>query len=144
MIHFLSHIWLNKWAWRHLVVSALMRVYWAHNTAVFHNQTCSEPEFVNILRSPGIDSQPGGPVRQPYLANRRPGYIGWRNRFLGIDPGVLKRLEIRGLEILCCFTSLLLLYFLIHFTSFSSRHVKSSFLFQCDRLKHKIICIRLT
>jgi hypothetical protein len=23
--------------------------------------------FVNLLRSPGIDSQPGGPVRQPYL-----------------------------------------------------------------------------
>jgi hypothetical protein len=27
----------------------------------------SEPEFVNLLRSPGIDSQPGGPVRQPLL-----------------------------------------------------------------------------
>jgi hypothetical protein len=24
----------------------------------------SEPEFVNLLRSPAIDSQPGGPVRQ--------------------------------------------------------------------------------
>ncbi len=29
--------------------------------------TGSEPVFVNLLRSPGIDSQPGGPVRQPYL-----------------------------------------------------------------------------
>ncbi len=26
-----------------------------------------EPVFVNLLRSPGIDAQPGGPVRQPYL-----------------------------------------------------------------------------
>jgi hypothetical protein len=26
-----------------------------------------EPVFVNILRSPGINSQPGGLVRQPYL-----------------------------------------------------------------------------
>jgi hypothetical protein len=31
---------------------------------------CSEPEFVNLLRSPGIDSQPGGPVQQPYLTYR--------------------------------------------------------------------------
>ncbi len=64
----------------------------------FHNQTCSEPEFVNILRSPGIDSQPGGPVRQPYLAyrsarlHRLAESIPW-NRF----PGVLKRLQIRAL-----------------------------------------------
>ncbi len=27
-----------------------------------------EPVFVDILRSPGIDFQPGGPVRQPYLS----------------------------------------------------------------------------
>ncbi len=27
----------------------------------------SVPKFVNLLRSPGIDYQPGGPVRQPYL-----------------------------------------------------------------------------
>jgi hypothetical protein len=30
----------------------------------------SVPVFVNLLRSPGIDSQPGGPVRQPYLSYR--------------------------------------------------------------------------
>ena len=31
-----------------------------------------EPVFVNLLFSPGIDSQPGagGPVRQPYLSYR--------------------------------------------------------------------------
>jgi hypothetical protein len=30
----------------------------------------SEPAFVNLLRGPGIDSQPGRPVRQPYLSYR--------------------------------------------------------------------------
>ncbi len=30
----------------------------------------SEPVFVDLLRSPGIDSQPGGSVRQPYLTLR--------------------------------------------------------------------------
>ncbi len=30
-----------------------------------------EPVFVNLLRSPGIDPQPGGTVRQPYLLYRR-------------------------------------------------------------------------
>ncbi len=30
----------------------------------------TEPEFVNLFRSPGIDFQPGGPVRQPYLTYR--------------------------------------------------------------------------
>ena len=30
--------------------------------------TISKPVFVNLLRSPGIDSQPVGPVRQPYLS----------------------------------------------------------------------------
>jgi hypothetical protein len=29
-----------------------------------------EPGFVNLLWSPGIDSQPGGPVHQPYLTDR--------------------------------------------------------------------------
>ncbi len=30
----------------------------------------SEPVSVNLLRSPGIDSQPGGPVRQHFLTYR--------------------------------------------------------------------------
>jgi hypothetical protein len=29
------------------------------------------PEFVNLFRNPGIDSQPGGPIRQPYLTSAR-------------------------------------------------------------------------
>ncbi len=47
-----------------------------------------EPEFVNLLRSPGIDSQCDGPVRQPYLTHRPARQhrlaesIPW-NRFLG-------------------------------------------------------------
>jgi hypothetical protein len=32
--------------------------------------TPTEPVFVNLLRSPGIDSQPDGPVRQPDLSYR--------------------------------------------------------------------------
>jgi hypothetical protein len=47
----------------------------------------SQPEFVNLLRSPGIDSQLGGPVLQPCLTYGLPGYIlaeliPW-NRLLG-------------------------------------------------------------
>jgi hypothetical protein len=47
-----------------------------------------EPEFVNIIRSPGIDSQPGGSVLQPYLTyrsarlHRLTESITW-NQFLG-------------------------------------------------------------
>jgi hypothetical protein len=44
-----------------------------------------EPVFVDLLWRPGIDSQPGGPVRNPICRTGPPGYIGWRNRFLGID-----------------------------------------------------------
>ncbi len=46
---------------------------------------CTEPVFVDLLRRPGIDSQPGGAVRNPICRTGPPGYIGWRNRFLGID-----------------------------------------------------------
>jgi hypothetical protein len=30
----------------------------------------AEPGFVNLFSSPGIDSQPGGPVRESYLTYR--------------------------------------------------------------------------
>ncbi len=36
----------------------------------------TKPEFVNILRSLGIDSQPGRPVRQPCLTHR-PARLYW-------------------------------------------------------------------
>jgi hypothetical protein len=48
----------------------------------------SEPVFVDLLRRPGIDSQPAGPVRQPYFSYRparlhRLAKSIPRNRFLG-------------------------------------------------------------
>jgi hypothetical protein len=48
----------------------------------------TEPVFVNLSRRPGIDSQPVGPVRQPYLSyrpsrlHRLAESIPW-HRFLG-------------------------------------------------------------
>ncbi len=47
----------------------------------------TELVFVNLLRSPGIDSRPGGPVRQPYFSYRsaklhRLAESNSRNRFL--------------------------------------------------------------
>jgi hypothetical protein len=55
-------------------------------------------EFVNLLRSPGIDSQPGGSGRQPYMT-----YIPARQATEagGIDSlesisGLPKRLQIRA------------------------------------------------
>ncbi len=53
----------------------------------------SEPIFVSLLRSPGIDSQPGGPVRQPFLMYR-PARL---NSLAESIPGLLKRLQIRAL-----------------------------------------------
>ncbi len=56
------------------------------------NNSCqlakAEPVFVVIFRSPGIDSQPGGPVRKPYLSYwparlQRLAKSIPRNRFLG-------------------------------------------------------------
>ncbi len=38
--------------------------------AGIHRPTISEPVFWNLLRSPGIDFQPGLPVRQLYLSYR--------------------------------------------------------------------------
>jgi hypothetical protein len=49
--------------------------------------------FKNILRSPGIDSQPGGPVRQPCLTYRQAS--GGIDSFESI-PGLRKRLQIRS------------------------------------------------
>ncbi len=49
-----------------------------------------ESEFVNLLRSPGIDSKPDGPVRHPYLTYR-PARL---HRLSESIPGLLKRLHI--------------------------------------------------
>jgi hypothetical protein len=50
-------------------------------------ETIPEPVFLNLLRDSGIDSQPGGPVQQPYLSYRpamqhRLAESNPRNRFL--------------------------------------------------------------
>ncbi len=52
-----------------------------------------EPVFVNLLRCQGIDSKPGGPVRQPYLMYR----LSRLHRLAESIPGLLKRLQIRAL-----------------------------------------------
>ncbi len=48
-----------------------------------------EPEFVNLLRRPGIDLKPDGLVRQPYLTHRP----AWPYRLAESIPGLLKRLQ---------------------------------------------------
>ncbi len=47
-----------------------------------------EPIFVNLLRSTGIDSQPGWPVRQP---------VRLQQRLAESIPGLLKRSQRRAL-----------------------------------------------
>jgi hypothetical protein len=53
----------------------------------------AEPVIVNLWRSSGIDSQPGGSVLQPYLSSLPAGHIGCLKRFLGS----IKHLQIRTL-----------------------------------------------
>ncbi len=48
----------------------------------------SEPEFVNLLWSPGIDSRPGGTERKPYLKYRPAKRHRLAESFLGIDSWV--------------------------------------------------------
>jgi hypothetical protein len=59
----------------------------------FPSHKPSELVFVDLLRSPRIDSQPGGPVRQPYLSYR-PDRL---HRLAESNPGLNKRLQIRAL-----------------------------------------------
>jgi hypothetical protein len=44
----------------------ISRIFIISGTLVIYVPLRPEPVFVNLLRSPGIDSQPWGPVRQPY------------------------------------------------------------------------------
>jgi hypothetical protein len=52
----------------------------------------TEPEFVNLLRSPEIDSQPGGPVRQPHLTYR----LARIDRLAESIPGFVKNVSKYG------------------------------------------------
>ncbi len=54
----------------------------------------TEPELVNLLRGPGIDSLPGGPVLQPYLTYR-PARL---HRLAESIPRLIKRLQTRALS----------------------------------------------
>ncbi len=47
-----------------------------------------------FLRSPESIPSLAGWYDKPNCCTGSPGYIGWRNRFLGIIPGLLKRLQI--------------------------------------------------
>jgi hypothetical protein len=82
---------------KYLGISILFGGHFSINKYIFYNcmrirGLLSEPEFINLLRSPRIDSQPCGPVRKPYLKYRParlhrlaesiPESIPW-NRFLG-------------------------------------------------------------
>jgi hypothetical protein len=53
----------------------------------------SEPVFVDLLMNPGIDSQPGGPVRHSDLSYRPARLL----RLSESIPGLYKRLKIRAL-----------------------------------------------
>ncbi len=70
-----SELWKDPWSpCRNATVFAQfepikkhLTPWFLYNSSTFPASILSEPVFVNLLRSPGIDSQPGGPVRQPYL-----------------------------------------------------------------------------
>ncbi len=53
-----------------------------------------EPEFVNLLKSPGIDPQPGGPVRH----TGPPGYITSGIYSFESIPGLFECWQIRALD----------------------------------------------
>jgi hypothetical protein len=65
-------------------------------------QSKAEPVFVNLLRSPGIDSQPLGSVRQPYLSYRPAWLQELHGRIYSPEsiPGLYKLLQIRVLILL--------------------------------------------
>jgi hypothetical protein len=58
---------------------------------VYPPASSPETEFLNLLRSPGIDSQLGGKVRQPYLTAGQA-----THRLAESIPGLLIRLQIRA------------------------------------------------
>ncbi len=77
--------------------------FWWHSRLYTDNSTGThsvpEPVFVNLLRSPGIDSQQGGPVQQPYLSYWPASTV---HRLAEFDSseliyGLLKHLQIRAL-----------------------------------------------
>ncbi len=70
-------------------------VWFLQITAQARQSTDPKPVFINILRSPRIDSQPAGQVRQLYLTYRQ----GKIHRLAESIPGLLKCLQIRALDV---------------------------------------------
>jgi hypothetical protein len=58
--------------------------------------SCPVPEFVNLLRNPGIDFQAGGPGRQSYFTYRP----AWVHRLVESIPGLPNRVQFRALPVL--------------------------------------------
>ncbi len=97
-------------------------MYWAHNTAVFHNQTSSEPELVKEAQE-SIPSRLAGRVRQPYLAHTEQAMTD------GIDSRAPYTFTNSGSEDALLFY-LILTFLLPNFTSFYAYIC----IFQCDPL----------
>jgi hypothetical protein len=77
---------------RLFIVELSGRSFYIFRARNYHSVTVPrhpEPVFVNLLRNPGIGSQPGGPVRQPYPTGP-PGYIGGGIDTLESIPGLFK------------------------------------------------------
>jgi hypothetical protein len=82
-----------------LADKSLVLLYTGHWTVIrliTNNFSCdrkkwvkAKPEFVNLFRSPGVDSQSGWPVRKPYLTYRNA-------RLADSIPGLLERLQIQA------------------------------------------------
>ncbi len=59
------------------------------------------PLYNQLIRARVCEAQESIPnladrYDNPIWLTGPPGYIGWRNRFLGIDPGLVKRLQIQA------------------------------------------------
>jgi hypothetical protein len=85
LLLFLSHTFpkaraATAWSNHLLETIRTIRLYFARTSAP---EEKTEPVFLNLLRSPGINSQPAGRYDNPICRTGPPGYIGWWNRFLG-------------------------------------------------------------
>ncbi len=84
-------------AWSNHLLETIrtIRLYFARTSAP---EEKTEPVFVKLLRSPGINSQSASRYDNPICRTGPPCNIGWRNRFLGMESilGLFKHLQIRA------------------------------------------------
>jgi hypothetical protein len=92
----LAHIYLIKKPPKCCTILVWIAGCWnSSNTLSKEPVLLPEPVFVNLIRSPGIDSQPGGPVRRPYLSYR-PARLHWLSESIPRSvTGLHKHLQIR-------------------------------------------------